>query len=57
MVRRFVAKNIDPRVHISTEVQSTDGGILLELRWLYHQIKTLPFSPEAHGIVHKLAFR
>ena len=54
MVRRFIAENINPIIHISTEVQSTDVGILslLELGWLCHQMKALPCSLEAHGIVH-----
>ena len=48
-----------PKGSLSTEVQSTDVVILslLELRWLHHQMKALPCSPEAHGIVHQLAFR
>ena len=33
MVRRFIVENIDPRVHISTKVQSTDVGILSLNSW------------------------
>ena len=54
MVRRFLMENIDPRVHISTDVQSTDVGILslLEHGWLYNQISLAgqPLHPRKEGL-------
>ena len=43
-------EDIDPRVHISSEVQSTDVVMLslLELRWIVIPPDALPCSPEAH---------